>query len=291
MNGLKIVNGASSWISNEKPTIQQYANIKHHEYLGNSEWDFFAYKYGVKDQVSLIDNKKFSTLSIKLSMQRNEPYYSITMFIPILVMTLLAPIGLILPGWLQKITMDSVLTCATLVDAGEKMGLQITVLLTMVIYVEVLQTNIPVFDTMGNTPLILSYFIVTILVICFCLLVSTHTLFLYHVNEYESKNFSKSEAKVSLAFATFCNCINCNIWTIDPPDVVKEIANHPTDDIHKDYDHDSLHLGMQFFSDMINRICFIVVVLVQIAALCGTIIPAAVYYTTPLKDQLHDLSE
>ena len=36
-----------------------------------------------------------------------------------------------------------------LVDAGEKMGLQITVLLTMVIYVEVLQSNIPVFDTYG----------------------------------------------------------------------------------------------------------------------------------------------
>ena len=161
----------------------------------------------------------------------------------------------------------------------------------MVIYVEMLQTNIPVFDTFGNTPMILTYFIVIILVICFCLLVSTHTLFLYHVNEYESKNFSRTEARISLAFASFCNFINCNIWTIDPPSVVKEIANHPTDDIHKDYDHDSLHLGMQFFSDMINRICFIAVVLVQIGALCGTIIPAVVYYQTPLMDQLLDLSE
>ena len=33
------------------------------------------------------------------------------------------------------------------VDADEKIELQITVLLTMVIYVEVLQSNIPVFNT------------------------------------------------------------------------------------------------------------------------------------------------
>ena len=36
------------------------------------------------------------------------------------------------------------------VDADEKMGLQITVLLTMVIYGEVLQSNIPVFGTYGQ---------------------------------------------------------------------------------------------------------------------------------------------
>ena len=57
-----------------------------------------------------------------------------------------------------------------LVEAGEKMGLQITVLLTMVIYVEVLQTNIPVFDSYTSTPLILYFFIATILIICICIL-------------------------------------------------------------------------------------------------------------------------
>ena len=55
----------------------------------------------------------------------------------------------------------------------------------MVIYVELLQNNIPVFDSYGKTPLMLIYFIATIITICVCLLVSTHTLFLYHVNSYE----------------------------------------------------------------------------------------------------------
>ena len=36
------------------------------------------------------------------------------------------------------------------VDAGEKMGLQITVLLADVIYVETLQSTVPVFDSLGS---------------------------------------------------------------------------------------------------------------------------------------------
>ena len=43
------------------------------------------------------------------------------------------------------------------VDAGEKMGLQITVLLADIIYVEVLQSTIPVFDSLGTDIRFLSY--------------------------------------------------------------------------------------------------------------------------------------
>ena len=146
-----------------------------------------------------------------------------------------------------------------LVEAGEKMGLQITVLLSMIIYVEILQSNIPVFDEFHNTPLLLTYFIITILIICFCqgikichvwaskffsilkldlnpyysILVSTYTLFLYHTNEYESKNFSKTEAKISLVLANMSNYANFKIWKVRAPEVVVSIANHPGDDIHK----------------------------------------------------------
>ena len=40
-------------------------------------------------------------------------------------------------------------------------------------------------------------------------------------------------------------------------------ANHPTDDIHKDFDHDHLQLGFQFLADMINRFMFFIIILVQ----------------------------
>ena len=41
------------------------------------------------------------------------------------------------------------------------MGLQITILLADVIYVEILQSTVPVFDSYGQTPLILIFFIVS----------------------------------------------------------------------------------------------------------------------------------
>ena len=40
-------------------------------------------------------------------------------------------------------------------------------------------------------------------------------------------------------------------------------ANHPTDDIHKDFDHEHLQLGFQFLADMINRFMFFIIILVQ----------------------------
>ena len=88
-----------------------------------------------------------------------------------------------------------------LVDAGEKMGLQITVLLADVIYVDILQSTVPIFDSLGNTPLILMFFVVSITLLCICLLLTTHTLFLYHCPEYEARNFSRTEARISRAIA------------------------------------------------------------------------------------------
>ena len=158
------------------------------------------------------------------------------------------------------------------------MGLQITILLTMVIYVEVLQNNIPVFDSYGNSPLMLTYFIVTICVICFNLLVSTHTLFIYHVNSYESRNFSKSEARIALGLSRFFNAICCGVWEIEPPSLVIEITEHPTDDLHTKFDHEDLQHGFQFFADMLNRLIFAIVIIVQCTALFATIIPAWAQY-------------
>ena len=242
-------------------TEREFQTVKHEQYTESAEWQLLGYKYNVQEVTSLLNKKKFSSLHVNFMLKRNVPYYSLTMFIPILVMTLLAPIGLVLP-----------------VDAGEKMGLQITVLLTMVIYVEILQNNIPVFDSYGNTPLMLIYFIVTIIVICVCLLVSTHTLFLYHVNSYESKNFSRTEAKLSLLLARFCNALSCGLWEIEPPLYVLEISAHPTDDLHKKFGHDLLQHGFQFYADMINRVVFVAVILIQVITLMTTIVPAWVDY-------------
>ena len=51
----------------------------------------------------------------------------------------------------------------SLVDCGEKLGFQVTLLLTVVIYIDYLQNNIPVFDHISQTPNLLLFFVVIIL--------------------------------------------------------------------------------------------------------------------------------
>ena len=136
-------------------------------------------------------------------MQRNAPFFTLTLFVPILLLTVLAPVGLILPGYNNSSSASGRLSLIitsllklVLADAGEKMGLQITILLADIIYVDILQSTVPVFDSYGNTPLILNFFIVSIILNCICLLVSTHTLYLYHCPDYEVRNFSRTEARI-----------------------------------------------------------------------------------------------
>ena len=80
---------------------------------------------------------------------------------PIMVLTFLSPIGLLLPA-----------------DTGEKMGLQITVMLTVITYLNVVQDSVPVFTSSEQSPYILDYFLIATTFLCLSLLVSTHTLYL-----------------------------------------------------------------------------------------------------------------
>ena len=53
----------------------------------------------VKTVTSVVrNNLDFSQIVVTFNMQRNEPFYTLTLFLPILILTVLAPIGLILPG-------------------------------------------------------------------------------------------------------------------------------------------------------------------------------------------------
>ena len=72
---------------------------------------------------------------------------------------------------------------------------------------------------------------------------TTHTLFLYFVNSYESSNFSKSEAMISMKMSKMFTYMTFKLWEIDVPETVQRIADHPTDDISKDFAHEDLQLG------------------------------------------------
>ena len=44
------------------------------------------------------NNLDFSQIVVDFKMQRTEPFYTMTLFLPVFILTILAPIGLILPG-------------------------------------------------------------------------------------------------------------------------------------------------------------------------------------------------
>ena len=163
-----------------------------------------------------------------------------------------------------------------LVDAGEKMGLQITVLLADVIYVDILQSTVPVFDSYGNTPLILNFFIVSIILLCICLLISTHTLFLYLCPEYEARNFSRTEARISRGIAKFFTKIACGMWDIDVPENTNTIADKG-DEIEVDIEH--LQLGLKFYADMINRLSFLLITITILITFFCTFVQSWIRYS------------
>ena len=94
-------------------------------------------------------NEACSTLEINVEFTRNHPYYDLTLLVPIVLLTALAPLGLILSSTVHHFFSNLMII---LVDSGEKMGFQITVLLAMMIYIEILQEMIPVFDIIDNSP-------------------------------------------------------------------------------------------------------------------------------------------
>ena len=62
--------------------------------------------FRLTDVKEVYARNEFATLEITLVLKRNDPYYTLTWFVPIMVLTFLTPIGLILPGEFLKIFHD-----------------------------------------------------------------------------------------------------------------------------------------------------------------------------------------
>ena len=71
-----------------------------------------------------------------------------------------------------------------------------------------------------------SFFVVSIVLLCVCLLVSAYTLFIYHCACYECKNFSRTEAIISRGIANILAKCACGLWEIEVPENTEKIAEH-----------------------------------------------------------------
>ena len=93
--------------------------IKYKYYSSNSEWELFAYNFedydltdelftmdvpsnwsnnSLPDNYTHFDNRTYSSVLYRFGFQRNSPYFTMTLIVPILALTILAPLGLILSG-------------------------------------------------------------------------------------------------------------------------------------------------------------------------------------------------
>ena len=66
---------------------------------------------------------------------RADSFYTITMILPVIAVTVMTTMGMLLPA-----------------NSGEKMGLQITLLLTLTMFIQSLQDEIPFWQLYQDTP-------------------------------------------------------------------------------------------------------------------------------------------
>ena len=211
-------------------------------------------------------------------------------------------------------------------NSGEKLGFMITLMLTSVIYVEYMQISIPVFDTIGETPFLLRLFLATVILLALSLLgmspllviielrsnsVTVVTLFFYHISGYELINFSRTEARISIALATFFTKITFGLWVIEVPTEVQKIEADVSDQRHLQFsiktkkhtreadankggeevsfsesvdyysladDAHPLRIGFRFLADMINRLFFMIVCCSLVVTLGMTLIHLLIQY-------------
>ena len=170
------------------------------------------------------------------------------------------------------------------------MGFQVTLLLTVVVYVEFLQNNIPPFSSIEDTPSLLKFFVVLIILLALSLIITTYTQFLYYLNSYETKKFSRTEAKVS-RFLAKCFNLMTYYWEVEVPETVNEIADDTEDNIHRRLPHEDRLLGFQFLADMLNRLAFICIQLSLIIAFCTLVVPLYVEFPKSKENILAELEK
>merc|ERR1712176_408264 len=92
---------------------------------------------------------------VNMIFERNTPKLNLTLYVPILILLALFLGSILIP-----------------IASGEKLGFQITLLLSSYIYFDVFQDMLPPFEQTGDTPAALIFFIILIVVQFFTIIVS-----------------------------------------------------------------------------------------------------------------------
>ena len=80
---------------------------------------------------------------VTFAVARNSAFYELTLFMPIGCICILVVLGIWMP-----------------VSSGETIGFQVTMLLTMIVYLDVLSNSVPIFTDMSIAPRLLIVFMI-----------------------------------------------------------------------------------------------------------------------------------
>ena len=103
--------------------------------------------------VNEIHEHNMSEYSLRLNIARNHPLFTLTMAFPIMMIACIAPFGILIP-----------------IESGEKMGYQMTLFLTLIVYLEIKSHSVPVPENSTSISKLIIFFIVIIILLVLCIL-------------------------------------------------------------------------------------------------------------------------
>ena len=91
-----ILNGTDSWIIEE----QKLKALEYKYFNAHPGWSLIGVKVATDSLSDVVAKADYSTVTVSLAFRRNHQFYTLTLIVPIVVLTLLTPLGLIMPGTL-----------------------------------------------------------------------------------------------------------------------------------------------------------------------------------------------
>ncbi|CAG5079893.1 Oidioi.mRNA.OKI2018_I69.PAR.g9410.t1.cds [Oikopleura dioica] len=176
-------------------------------YRENTEWALLGYKYSVEPVVGHL-KRSYSHVNVDFLLERHKVYYEVTLFIPIVCLNLLVCLGLWMP-----------------ISCGEAVGFQVTMLLAVVLYLDLLSRTTPVFETINESPRLMILFLLTTVASLISHVILTFSMWKSSPDEDTLHNLSPFKCKFALKMAKFFECLTRQSYKI--PNAIELIIEAP----------------------------------------------------------------
>ncbi|CAG5081515.1 Oidioi.mRNA.OKI2018_I69.PAR.g9896.t1.cds [Oikopleura dioica] len=176
-------------------------------YHDNAEWDLLGYKYAAEKVIGHL-KRSYSLVNVYFLLERHTVYYEVTLFIPIVCLNLLVCLGLWMP-----------------ISCGEAVGFQVTMLLAVVLYLDLLSRTTPVFDSIGQSPRLMILFLITTIASLIAHIILTFTMWKSSRDEDTLHNLSPFKCKFTMKMAKLLEWLTRQTYKI--PKAIEQIIDSP----------------------------------------------------------------